>query len=1128
MAVRLNAWLAETFEWQLVLANHWLQERHDKKKSGVKTEGDRAWEGLYHTNGSCLEIINSIHPERNSALQVLETVPWTLTDGQHHVVAHLTPDCARDFATRYRAVSYLSPGSTIAVRKYTIQYTSYGPPRHRLRFLLHHIEWAGASSQTASHLTTVDLVSLYNQGAIRAVQEQLHETRAREDRRCLSVGDAQNNDTMDRDSHDTPDIGSQLLSQMRHTQAPFRNQEQHATPAHPDSNHAQSISTNSLAPVTLPNRHTKCVEIRAEQEATQYERLQRVLAEVHGHPGKSRPTGLRAALPGPRTRAQLQPPNQPTTPERGRILSSFAPDPSSNQQLLDAEYIKPENGGSDVQDTAPPPLELEDNIKEEPQPPKSLAQSSKEVSSRISENREATESAKGHGTRRATGSVEGHGNRNTIGSAEGHRDMEDTDSEDEQDNKGAHVAPEQDTASGPECSWMRGFIFNSDTLTVSRLQQQCLTKDTSWLHPPPGCPPFQDGNMPQSILAVLHRIADERASAEDDETSDVDSDIDPSPDSLPVVINLSAESVPQTTQKTNETDEEGTVSHWSASPESPQRPLRCHQDLPPDSSPVIQKSVAEQPSRMPQKSSFRQPQHPEAVDLSDDGPLAVQNLAISDDEMEMEEFIPQALGEDLPEKPCPRTKTPVVSSPKLAQPQSVVEVKETPYGKGKTTQLTDGILPRRPNSKQEPQDETAGTVAVHTSQDVQMVDEILEAEDTAGPSSTTPKPLKVVEVVPGSHSNTSHAVTLSTKRKLPTSPATGNRGKFKRREIRLIGFGDDPPPTVDPRVTLSEERAESFRKFREERNSGTSFVSLGLPTSTLMDIQHVADQSMDDQSMDDQSMNNQSMDNRSMGHQNINLTDLDSSDMLDNKSQYETVFESFKDAYPEYTGNRIHFHNLCEKMYKWDLEDKMVPKWQWDDFIIRDRTDFCNYAMKCIDRAESPEPYYRFYKDKICDTMYRKGIIKGRETLEQALREGMDASGKPPKTSPPPRRSLPGSFDQISKPRQTVAVPHARPRQSLPASSYAQQRYQQGAPSASKFQTPRQLLPPSSHAQQDYRQNTPSSKWSSSPPRKQARTSRPSLPETTGDPYADFYADYQRRYNNQVSFHLAPLLVHPD
>lgn len=72
MAVRLNAWLADTFEWQLMLGNHWLRERHEQKKSGVKTERDRAWEDLYHDNGSCLDITNDIHSERSSALQVVQ------------------------------------------------------------------------------------------------------------------------------------------------------------------------------------------------------------------------------------------------------------------------------------------------------------------------------------------------------------------------------------------------------------------------------------------------------------------------------------------------------------------------------------------------------------------------------------------------------------------------------------------------------------------------------------------------------------------------------------------------------------------------------------------------------------------------------------------------------------------------------------------------------------------------------------------------------------------------------------------------------------------------------------------------------------------------------------------------
>ena len=72
MALRLDGWLEETFESQLLLGNHWLQQRHERKKSGVKGERDRDWEGLYHDNGSCLDITNCIHPERNSALRILQ------------------------------------------------------------------------------------------------------------------------------------------------------------------------------------------------------------------------------------------------------------------------------------------------------------------------------------------------------------------------------------------------------------------------------------------------------------------------------------------------------------------------------------------------------------------------------------------------------------------------------------------------------------------------------------------------------------------------------------------------------------------------------------------------------------------------------------------------------------------------------------------------------------------------------------------------------------------------------------------------------------------------------------------------------------------------------------------------
>lgn len=78
MAVRLTAWLHEEVATQLVLGNHWLQEKNSQKELGIKTDSERVWRGLYHDNGSCLEITNDIHPDRNSFLkivQVCEAVP---------------------------------------------------------------------------------------------------------------------------------------------------------------------------------------------------------------------------------------------------------------------------------------------------------------------------------------------------------------------------------------------------------------------------------------------------------------------------------------------------------------------------------------------------------------------------------------------------------------------------------------------------------------------------------------------------------------------------------------------------------------------------------------------------------------------------------------------------------------------------------------------------------------------------------------------------------------------------------------------------------------------------------------------------------------------------------------------
>ncbi|KAJ4366627.1 hypothetical protein N0V95_000128 [Ascochyta clinopodiicola] len=159
-----------------------------------------------------------------------------------------------------------------------------------------------------------------------------------------------------------------------------------------------------------------------------------------------------------------------------------------------------------------------------------------------------------------------------------------------------------------------------------------------------------------------------------------------------------------------------------------------------------------------------------------------------------------------------------------------------------------------------------------------------------------------------------------------------------------------------------------------------------------------------------------------------------------------TVFETFKLAYPEYGGAVGHFKNWCLQVEKLDRDDKMVPKWMWDDYIIRNRTDYKDYTDACNESGEDPVPYIRFYKDTIRDTVYKKGIIETRATLLRALQE----LGLPPRTVETPAPSSPSrQSPQLPKhqsPRPPVPPPAlVRPSQQQLAQHFHQQPIQQSS-----------------------------------------------------------------------------------
>lgn len=192
----------------------------------------------------------------------------------------------------------------------------------------------------------------------------------------------------------------------------------------------------------------------------------------------------------------------------------------------------------------------------------------------------------------------------------------------------------------------------------------------------------------------------------------------------------------------------------------------------------------------------------------------------------------------------------------------------------------------------------------------------------------------------------------------------------------------------------------------------------------------------------------------------------------------KTVFEKFQAAYPEYTANAKHFANQCKTIDELDREDRMVPKWMWDDFIIRNRTDYARYAMECVELGEEPMKYIRFYKDTIRDAIFKKGIIESKAALEKALQElGVQPSTtKSPSSQPRAQHALQESIERPSRP---AAHQFSDARSSRRESSHHSPR---------EFSHPLRRL---STPRQEHSPMPPLSQPTITPPKKKSRKSLP-------------------------------------
>ena len=89
----------------------------------------------------------------------------------------------------------------------------------------------------------------------------------------------------------------------------------------------------------------------------------------------------------------------------------------------------------------------------------------------------------------------------------------------------------------------------------------------------------------------------------------------------------------------------------------------------------------------------------------------------------------------------------------------------------------------------------------------------------------------------------------------------------------------------------------------------------------------------------------------------------------------QSAFDGFKGAYSDYKGDIKHFLTLCKKIEKLWRSDRL-HKSMWDDFLIRNKTEYADYVRQCTeDMDDDPMPYEKFYNDEIDEPKYCKKFL---------------------------------------------------------------------------------------------------------------------------------------------------------
>ena len=96
------------------------------------------------------------------------------------------------------------------------------------------------------------------------------------------------------------------------------------------------------------------------------------------------------------------------------------------------------------------------------------------------------------------------------------------------------------------------------------------------------------------------------------------------------------------------------------------------------------------------------------------------------------------------------------------------------------------------------------------------------------------------------------------------------------------------------------------------------------------------------------------------------------------------VYITFKEVYPDYTGDLKHFLGICRSIEISQRAGTAQHRSLWDDFVVKHITDYGPYLITCNAAEEKPISYEQYYRDRVDEPCHNKRVLTP-ESLTEAL-----------------------------------------------------------------------------------------------------------------------------------------------